>query len=106
MFTLDLKIDESPIVNVVTTQNRGSTPDEVAHRCTEKIMSISEDSPPAIRDQAFAFKLHIEKIIAFYMREAIRSDRTSVYNALINSCLLYTSPSPRDRTRSRMPSSA
>ena len=26
--------------------------------------------------------------------------------ALSNSCLLYTSPSPRDRTRSRMPSSA
>ena len=30
------------------------------------------------------------------------------YNAYINTyiCLLYTSPSPRDRTRSRMPSSA
>jgi hypothetical protein len=26
--------------------------------------------------------------------------------ASIGSCLLYTSPSPRDRTRSRMPSSA
>ena len=26
--------------------------------------------------------------------------------AAINGCLLYTSPSPRDRTRSRMPSSA
>ena len=25
---------------------------------------------------------------------------------LVNFCLLYTSPSPRDRTRSRMPSSA
>ena len=25
---------------------------------------------------------------------------------LLSSCLLYTSPSPRDRTRSRMPSSA
>ena len=25
---------------------------------------------------------------------------------LANTCLLYTSPSPRDRTRSRMPSSA
>ena len=24
----------------------------------------------------------------------------------VKSCLLYTSPSPRDRTRSRMPSSA
>ena len=27
-------------------------------------------------------------------------------DALPKSCLLYTSPSPRDRTRSRMPSSA
>ena len=26
--------------------------------------------------------------------------------AVFESCLLYTSPSPRDRTRSRMPSSA
>ena len=25
---------------------------------------------------------------------------------LVEACLLYTSPSPRDRTRSRMPSSA
>ena len=85
MFTLDLKIDESPIVNVVTTQNRGFTPEEVAHRCTEKIISVSENSPPAIRDQAIAFKTNMERVIAFYMREAIRSDRTSVYNALINS---------------------
>ena len=29
---------------------------------------------------------------------------TSFY--MITGCLLYTSPSPRDRTRSRMPSSA
>ena len=27
-------------------------------------------------------------------------------NTIYYSCLLYTSPSPRDRTRSRMPSSA
>ena len=27
-------------------------------------------------------------------------------NEILNFCLLYTSPSPRDRTRSRMPSSA
>ena len=27
-------------------------------------------------------------------------------NKDFNGCLLYTSPSPRDRTRSRMPSSA
>ena len=28
------------------------------------------------------------------------------FNVMSNNCLLYTSPSPRDRTRSRMPSSA
>ena len=27
-------------------------------------------------------------------------------NGMAKACLLYTSPSPRDRTRSRMPSSA
>ena len=29
-----------------------------------------------------------------------------VYTPNAHTCLLYTSPSPRDRTRSRMPSSA
>ena len=31
---------------------------------------------------------------------------TNIMSVLVNCCLLYTSPSPRDRTRSRMPSSA
>ena len=30
----------------------------------------------------------------------------TIVNALINYCLLYTSPSPRDKRQSRMPSSA
>ena len=33
-------------------------------------------------------------------------DRETIRKAITQSCLLYTSPSPRDRTRSRMPSSA
>ena len=36
-------------------------------------------------------------------------DKNPVNNAYLKmsyTCLLYTSPSPRDRTRSRMPSSA
>ena len=31
---------------------------------------------------------------------------SNMVEELFKSCLLYTSPSPRDRTRSRMPSSA
>ena len=30
----------------------------------------------------------------------------TVYDVTNNTCLLYTSPSPRDRQKSRMPSSA
>ena len=37
------------------------------------------------------------------MIAAVDRDRIA---ARVGSCLLYTSPSPRDRTRSRMPSSA
>ena len=32
--------------------------------------------------------------------------KSSLFNALCKVCLLYTSPSPRDRQKSRMPSSA
>ena len=32
--------------------------------------------------------------------------REKLAEAMGGACLLYTSPSPRDRTRSRMPSSA
>ena len=37
--------------------------------------------------------------------EELKVSRTPLREAL-KTCLLYTSPSPRDRTRSRMPSSA
>jgi hypothetical protein len=85
MFKADLKLPETPIVTVQTTQNRGFTPDEVAERCVNKLISVSDSAPPAIRDQARAFQKHMEKVVAFYMREAIRSDRTTVYNKLLDA---------------------
>ena len=36
----------------------------------------------------------------------VKSSALSGMDSLLSICLLYTSPSPRDRTRSRMPSSA
>ena len=40
------------------------------------------------------------------VRKAVPADRDAILDAPPGTCLLYTSPSPRDRTRSRMPSSA
>jgi hypothetical protein len=72
----------TPVVGVHTTNGRGSTPEEVAARCADKLVYVSESAPPEIRDQARAYKVHIEKVVASYMRQAIASDRTTVYNAI------------------------
>ena len=69
-------------VLVHTSQNRGFTPEEIAERCAKEIIAVSLDAHPAIREQAFAFKDQIQGLLVSYMREAIKSDRTTVYNAL------------------------
>ena len=40
------------------------------------------------------------------MYHAGKKKKKNLKKAMAKNCLLYTSPSPRDRTRSRMPSSA
>lgn len=70
------------VVEVRTTNGRGFTPEEVAARCADKLISVSDSAPKEIADQARAFKSHIEAVVAHYMREAIASDRTTVYNAI------------------------
>ena len=83
MFKFDLNVPQNEkIIDVKTTDNRGFTADELAEQCVQKIISVSDDAHPGLRDQARAFSKHIEKLVAFYMRQAIRSDRTTVYNAL------------------------
>ena len=51
---------------------------------------------------------HVD-VVVIPRREMLASPYVTVereFTALVERCLLYTSPSPRDRTRSRMPSSA
>jgi len=83
-FKLDVLKDQ-PVVGVRTTKNRGFTPEELAAQCMEKVISVSETAPPALRDQARAFSNDIERLVAYYMRQAIRSDRTTVYSALTDA---------------------
>ena len=68
--------------DVQTTNNRGATPEEVAHRCVGKIVAFSEDANPALRDQAMAYRASIAKLLVIYMKQAIQSDCTTVYQAI------------------------
>ena len=68
---------------------------------------------PGLDGSFGVMKKHREGVIALDVGEIkIKTDGNTEWYATsggfaeIGSCLLYTSPSPRDRTRSRMPSSA
>ena len=82
---LDIGLPENFGIEVHTSDNRGFTPEEVAQRCVAKIVNVSDTAPLAIRDQARVFERQIIKVVEFYLREAIKSDRTTVYNAITDA---------------------
>ena len=67
-------------VEVETTTNRGHPPEFWAKLASDRIVQVSDSAHPAIREQAVAFKDNVEKVILLYMKRAIQSDRTTVYN--------------------------
>ena len=85
MMTPQLGISNDFKVEVATTQNRGFTPEEIAGRCVDRIISISNQANPVLQQQAHAFKDNMEEVIADYMRQAISSDRPTVYNTLLDA---------------------
>ena len=67
-------------VEVETTTNRGHPPEFWAKLAADRIVQVSDSAHPAIREQAIAFRDNVEKAILLYMKRAIQSDRTTVYN--------------------------
>jgi len=72
-------------VGVRTTNNRGFTPEELAEQFVEKLVFVSDTAPPAIRDQALAYQGRIEALVKVYLQKAVHSDRTTVYNTLLEA---------------------
>ena len=63
----------------------------------ERAKKLLEGKGKYVDDILLPRMVHLSYVRSPYAHAKIKS---------INTCLLYTSPSPRDRTRSRMPSSA
>ncbi len=63
---------------VRTTQERGFTVEEIAEDLLNKLLFISSEAHPAIKEQAEAFKDQIRPAIIHYMKQAVRSDRTTL----------------------------
>jgi hypothetical protein len=72
-------------VRIHTTDNRGHNPEELAQMCVEKLIHISDNAPPAIQEQARAFQNEMRSVITYYIEQGVRSDRTTVYNAILDA---------------------
>ena len=71
-------------VKVIATEGRGHTPEELADLAVDRIMSVSKDAHPTIRQQAEVFKENIRTLIAHYIRKGQQSERTTLYNLFRN----------------------
>ena len=69
-------------LGVTTTEYRGHTVEEVADMATKKIVSVSDEAPAPIREQAHAFEKVCKKVIAYYMQQAVNNHICTICNLL------------------------
>lgn len=60
-------------VQVMTTSGRGFSAEELAERALNQIISVGDNAPPVIADQARAFQENLREVLIYFMREAMRS---------------------------------
>ena len=65
-------------VSVATTDYGGHSPEYWAERATNRIVSVGGNCHPVIAEQAEAFKEMVQTLVCLYMKEAIKSDRTTL----------------------------
>ena len=82
MFKLAVDSSIGDVV-VKTTENRGLTAEELAERAVEQIVSVSSSVDPIVRQQAEAFKNRIYHVVLGIIKQAIKSDRTTLINEFI-----------------------
>ena len=74
-----------------------------AERLREDVVAATRGQILDANGNPLAYTISARKI---YADPSLVTDPEAAATTLSGICLLYTSPSPRDRTRSRMPSSA
>ena len=69
-------------VNVSTSENGGLSDEQIAQIVLDKICIVSNTAPEPIRQQAFAYKENIRKILLNYVALAKKEERASLVNIL------------------------
>ena len=82
MFKLAVESNIGEVV-VKTTENRGLSPEELAERAVDQIVTVSSSVDPIVRQQSEAFKNRIYHVVLGIIKQAVRSDRTTLVNEFI-----------------------
>ena len=69
-------------IRAMNVSGRGFTPEELADNALDRIISISSNADPVIRQQAEAFREHIRAVLVSYGKQCIRSSNTTISNRL------------------------
>ncbi len=78
----DINVGTVGNVNVKTSNNGGLTNEQVADLAVDKIVSISDEAPAHIRQQANQFREHLKKVMYHYLLLARKEERGSIVHIL------------------------
>ena len=78
-------VSQAGKVDVMTSNEGGLSNEQLSDLAVDKIVSISDDAPPHIRQQANQFREHLKKVLYHYLLLARREERGTIIQALRSS---------------------
>ena len=84
MISFSTKVEVAP-VNVMTSNDGGLSDEQIAQMAVDKIVSVSNNAPDVIRDQANVFKENVKKILFHYLILARQEERATIVHTIRNS---------------------
>ena len=84
MISFSTKVEVAP-VNVMTSNDGGLSDEQIAQMAVDKIVSVSDNAPDVIRDQANVFKENVKKILFHYLILARQEERATIVHTIRNS---------------------
>ena len=85
MDVLDLGTAEVSKVNVMTSDEGGLSDEQIVDLVLDKIISVSDNAPPAIKDQALVFKNNIRNILYSYVQFTKKQERATITQTLLRA---------------------
>ena len=77
-------ISQAGNVNVMTSDKGGLTNEQIADLAVDKIVSISNEAPAHIRQQANQFREHLKNVMYHYLLLARSEERGTIIQALLS----------------------